>query len=64
MDYSEAISPIVEGNEVKHVCLGVYLWAMKSIMDYTKKISSSVSLLASIGFNDSYGKKNYIYWIC
>ena len=34
---------------------------MKAIMDFTKKVTIFVSLLASIVFNDSFGIKNHIY---
>jgi len=37
------------------------LMSFESIMDFTKKIPSLLSLIASIVFNDTIGVEHYIY---
>jgi len=41
-----------------------YLWVMKSIMNFAKKIPSLPSLMTSIVCVDSFGVKNYLYLTC
>ena len=38
--------------------------SFESTMDFTKKIPSLLSFIASIVFNNSVRVENYIYWIC
>ena len=61
MNCNEVFSPIVEGKRSQTCVLGVYLWVMESIIDFTKKIPSLVSLLVSIVVNDLSGVENFIY---
>ena len=37
--------------------------SFESISNITKKLSSLVTLTASVGFNDSFAVENHIYWI-
>ena len=49
----------MERIESKYI-FGSLLVNLESIMDFTKKMSSLLSLLASIVFNDLFGLKNCI----
>jgi len=60
-DFNWVFNSIVEKR--RHICiLGAYLWVMKSIMDFKRKIPSLESLIASIVFNDSLEVKICVYW--
>jgi len=39
---------------------GILFMSFESIIDFTKKIPSLVSLIASMVFNDSFGVESYI----
>jgi len=53
-----AFTSIVERKEDNYSLLGAYIMGFESIMDFTKKIPSLVSLIASIVFNNSTGVDN------
>jgi len=43
---------------------GSLVMNFKSIIDITKKVSSLVSFITYIVFNDSFGMENHTYWTC
>ena len=59
MDFHGAFCLINEKEEDKYA-IWELVYELQSIMDFTKKIPTIVSLIASIEFNDSSGVEFYI----
>ena len=57
MDFNGAFSSIIERKENKYVFWE--LMSFESIMDFKKKITTLVSLIAHIVFNNSFRMKHY-----
>jgi len=59
MDFHEAFSLINEKEEDKYTIWSLFM-SFESFIDFSKKIPSLVSLIASIEFNYSFGVQFYI----
>ena len=61
MYFTGAFSSINKRKEDVHAFFEL-ITSFKSIIDITWKVSSMVTLITSIVFNNSFGTENHIYW--